>query len=231
MRLYVKSNLNVNILFQFNVVNDVGEILVAEICVDKNKCMLCCLYHPSTADHGNNYDFSKHCCYTLKLLRDLGVPVIVCGDFNLNMFNLLRLNYISYYVDNMLEMGYHLLITVPTKYNPKNQITKYSLIDQFWVSSPGIATGALVVPIEITDYYPASAGFAVYSSMNSQNRITRAFIHSNNVKITSLLMQIMPDIINNDTNQTFDSHYSRVFEAYEISYPKEMKAINKKKKW
>ena len=48
-----------NILSQFNVVHDVCEILVAEISVDSNKCVLCCLYHPPTADHGSNGVFGK----------------------------------------------------------------------------------------------------------------------------------------------------------------------------
>ena len=42
-------------------------------------------------------------------------------------------------------------------------------------------------------------------------------------------MHIVPDIINNDVNQTFDSYYSRVFEPYDTSYPKETKAMKKKK--
>ena len=45
------------------------------------------------------------------------------------------------------------------------------------------------------------------------------------------MMHIMPNIINNDVNRTFDSYYSRVFEAYDISYPKVTKAMKKEKKW
>ena len=57
IRLYVKNLLNVNILSHFNVINDLCEMLIAEIFVGSKKIVLCCLYHPPSSDH------SKLCFY------------------------------------------------------------------------------------------------------------------------------------------------------------------------
>ena len=70
------------------------------------------------------------------MLLATGLPVIVCGDFNLNIFNPLKLQYITDFVKNMFELNLCPVITILTKYNPENLITKYLLIDQIWTNIP-----------------------------------------------------------------------------------------------
>ena len=131
IRLYVKESINVSILQQFTITNDVIELLTAEICTLDNKFLLCCVYHPPSSDHGFNYEFIEQFRQTLTLLRSMSIPIVVGGDVNLNLFNPLQLNYINYFVDTMLELGFYPLINIPTKCNPENRITRFALLDQF----------------------------------------------------------------------------------------------------
>ena len=104
--------------------NNVCEMLTVEISFMNNRIVLCCIYHPPSADHGLNYEFIEVVCQKLNLLCNMGVPVIVGGDFNLNLFNPLRLNYISHFMNSMLEIGLCPVIDIPTKINHENTITR-----------------------------------------------------------------------------------------------------------
>ena len=89
-------------------------------------------------------------------IQNLGFANVLGGDLNLNLFNPLRLSYISHFANNMLELGLLPLINIPTKYNSQSLITKFSLLDQFWVSNGLQLNDAYVVPIEIADHFPVS---------------------------------------------------------------------------
>ena len=91
--------------------------------VSGNKVLLCGFYQPPSSDHRVNYEFTDQCCANLNMLLATGLPVIVCGDFNLNLFNPLKLRYITDFVENMYELSLFPVITIPTKYNPENLIT------------------------------------------------------------------------------------------------------------
>ena len=201
-------------------------MLVAEIFVGSKKIVLCCLYHPPSSDHGINYAFIDECCSAMRLLWDLACPIITCGDFNLNVLNPLKLNYISHFIDSMLEVGLWPLITTPTKYNPENACTKYSLIDQFWVSSPALAVDAFVIPVGITDHFPVVACFELSSGRGCLRRPVRMFNHANNLKFTELLLQIALLVIDDDVDHTFDTYYDNLFNMYDSSYPITEKVVN-----
>ena len=233
IRLYVKCNLRVNLLSPFNVIDNVCEIFVVEISVNDKKCVLCCFYHPPTSDHGLNYDFIEQCCNTLKLLKTFKLPIIACGDFNLNMFNPLKLNYISYFTESMFELSFYPLITIPTKYNPNNEVTKYALIDHIWVSSPSCAADSFVVPINLTDHFPCIAVFNFDCKQSYQFRTKRVFNHINNIKFSRSLMQICPNIIGDDVDHTFDNYWTNVFHAYNHAYPviEKLASLSRNNEW
>ena len=210
----------------FNVINGLCEILIAEIFVGSKKIVLCCVYHPPSSDHRVNYAFIDERCSVLRLLRDLACPIVICGDFNLNILNPLKLNYISHFIDSMLEVGLWPLITTPTKFNPDKVYTKYLLIDQFWVSSPVLATDAFVVPIGITDHFPVVTCFDLSSRRGCLRKPFRTFSHSNNLTFTELLLQIALLIIDDDIDHTFDTYYDDLFNMYDSAYPITEKVLN-----
>ena len=109
-------------------------------------------FHPPSSDHRVNYEFIDQCCANLSMLLATGLPVILCGDFNLNLFNPLKLRYIRDFVENMYELSLFHVIMIPTKYNPENLITKYSLIYKIWTNIPNKVTTSVVIPVEITSF-------------------------------------------------------------------------------
>ena len=65
-------------------------------------------------------------------MRTTGLLIVVCGDFNLNLLNPLRLNYINSFIDSMLEAGLYPGVTISTKFNVENIITRFAILDQIW---------------------------------------------------------------------------------------------------
>ena len=118
--LYVKDALCATILSPYTFVNDNCEMLCVQMTCDNNRFVLCCIYHPHTSDHARNYDFIDHIYQILMAVRCLGLPVVLAGDMNLNLFNPLKLNYINHFTNCLLELGLLPLINIPTKYNPQN---------------------------------------------------------------------------------------------------------------
>ena len=219
IRLYTKETLNVNVLQEYFLITDVTEMIVTEISTLGNKFLLCCVYHPPTSDHGLNYEFIDQFKDKLASLRSLGIPIVVGGDFNLNLFNPLNLNYISYFVNTMLDSGLCPLINIPTKVNPDNRITKCALLDQIWISNPSLATDSYVVPFELTDHFPVAVQLSFQYFNQVINIPSRIFNHQNNMKFTRLLENCMPLIGNDEVDATFNAYYEKIFQGYCASYP------------
>ena len=219
IRLYIRNIFCANILDQYSFVHDTCEMLCAEISCDNNKLILCCIYHPPTSDHALNYNFIEQIHQILTALQGLGLPLVLGGDLNLNLFNPLRLNYITHFTDCLLEFGLLPLINIPTKYNPQNTITKYSLVDQFWVSSSLPMVDAYVVPIEIADHFPCAMALSFSTTNVNTYTKTRVFNHSNNICFSRLLADLVPAIVDDDMNLTFHAYYSNLFTIYDTAYP------------
>ena len=220
IRLYFRNNLTVQIIPEFSLIADTCEMLTVEVSCPDKRIILSVFYHPPTSDHNRNNMFIEYCCNKLSLIRNMGHPMLVCGDFNLNLLNPLKYNYISDFVNNMLELGLNPIITIPTKYNHHNEITKHSILDQIWTSMSPMRIHSYVVPIEITDHFPVAASFSFADAAEeTPSNTKRVFNHNNNLIFTSHVSNIIPVPVNNDMNKTFNSYSSRVFEAYNEAYP------------
>ena len=223
--LYVKDALCATILSPYTFVNDNCEMLCVQMTCDNNKFVLCCIYHPPTSDHARNYDFIDHIYQILIAVRCLGLPVVLAGDMNLNLFNPLKLNYINHFTNCLLELGLLPLINIPTNYNPQNLITRFSLVDQFWVSSSLQSVDAYVVPIEIEDHFPAAIALALNTSTVGMNKKMRVFKHSNNLRFTRLLADLTPVIVDENMDSTFEAYNAELFGIYDNSYPIVRRAV------
>ena len=219
IRLYARDGLTVTVLHPYTFVNSVFERLCVEVTSVDNKYILCCVYHPPTSNHELNYDFIEQLYQNLVNIRELGVPIVLGGDMNLNLFNPLKLNYIARFIDCLLELGLLPLINIPTKFNPNNNVTKYALLDQFWVSSSMQVKDAYVIPTEIADHYSVAVALGIYNAVENVDIKTRMFNHTNNIKFTSLLNDLRPEIVHDDMNETFNYYYDKLFRIYDFSYP------------
>ena len=200
------------------MVSDLYELLTLEMIVSGNKVLLYGFYHLPSSDHRVNYEFLDQCCANLNMLLATGLPVIVCGDFNLNLFNPLKLQYITDFVENMYELSLFPVITIPTKYNPENLITKYSLIDQIWTNIPNKVTTSGVIPVEITDHFPVMASFQLVVEQNIHLQKRRIFNNGNNAIFSGAISSVYP-VVNGDVNLTFDAYYMNVFGLYDRAFP------------
>lgn len=218
IRIYYKQFLNVTLLPVYSKVSDIFEVLTVEISCSEKNVLLSCFYHPPSPDHNLNRLFIDQCCAILQRLRSTGLPIIGCGDFNLNLFNPLRLRYIGDFIDGMLECGMLPVITIPTKINPGNAITRYSLIDQIWTNIHNKVTNTFVIPTEIADHFPVSASFSLSKAHDNTTLTKRVFNHENNVTFSSHLININPELYD-DMNLAFDAYFGKIYEAYNLSYP------------
>ena len=219
IRLYCKNDLQVSIIQEFSCMTDVCEMLTVQISCCDNKFMLCVLYHPPSPDHGINNTFIEFCCEKIKLMQNQGFPIVACGDFNLNLLNPLRYGYIRGFIGSMLEIGLYPVVNIPTKYNPENEITRYSIIDHVWTSMPSKVTNVCVYPYELTDHFPLSATFNFsQSAMKPATKMKRVFNDRNNGLFTRLLFTVVVSLINGDINQTFCNYFSQVWDMYERAF-------------
>ena len=219
VRLYVKNTVNVVILAPYTFINDVCEMLSVEVTLGSNKFALCCVYHPPTADHGLNNNFIDQMHQSLMSIRDLGLPLVLGGDLNLNLFNPLRLRYISHFVNCMLELDLLPLTTIPTKYNCQSQTTKYSLLDQFWVSSGVLPNDSYVVPIEIADHFPVAIALNFTKPPNINDCKVRVFNHDNNTLFSHFLHDLIPVMVDENMDTMFDNYYENLFRMYNRAFP------------
>ena len=54
----------------------------------------------------------------------------------------------------MFELNMLPAVTRPTRITRVNQIVRYSLLDQIWMSTGTDQTRSFVVPVNITDHFP-----------------------------------------------------------------------------
>ena len=118
----------------FTMINNVCEILTVELRFCERKFILMLLYHPPTSCPTKNIEFVDFFSLQLTSLLDLKIPLIIAGDMNMNLLNPGNHNYINMYINSLFEHNMKPLITRPTKVNLDNPITRFSVLDQIWVS-------------------------------------------------------------------------------------------------
>ena len=97
--------------------------------------------------------FVKYLLSLLSQLKTKHLPLIVGGDLNLNLLNPYNLGYVHLFINGMFELNVIPAINIPTKVNVENLVTKYSMIDQFWVSSTIDIANACVIPTDLTNHF------------------------------------------------------------------------------
>lgn len=220
IRLYCKDGLNVNVMPEFSFVTDMYEMLTVLIACNDNKFALSVLYHPPTSDHHLNNAFIESYCGKLKLIQTLGYQLVACGDYNLNLLNPMNYGFISNFIGNMLELGLYPAIRIPTKYNPENTITKYSILDHVWTTMSGKVSNASVFPVGITDHYPLMVVFDFSNAITRKATVKkRCFNYNNNCIFTRLLLGITLTLINGDMNSTFNTYFTKVWDIYTRAFP------------
>ena len=132
-------------------------------------------------------------------------------------------------MNSMLELGLYCTVNIPTKYNHSNQITKFSILDQFWTTMPSYVRVCFILPIDITDHFAVVNSFNLSHNKNQRTISQRTVSHANNITFSRNLSTILPCSVNDDLNDTFDNCFTNVFDIYDKSYPLVNKVINDKR--
>ena len=129
----------------------------------------------------------------------------------------------------MLELGLYCTVNIPTKYNHNNEITKFSILDQFWTSMQSDVRVCYILPIDITDHFAVVNSFSLSHKKIQRTVSQRSVSHANNIVFTRNLSTFLPSSVNNDLNDTFNNYFNNVFGIYDRSYPLISKVINYKR--
>ena len=82
-----------------------------------------------------------------------------------------------------------------------------------------------MVPIEIVDHFPFAIGLRLDAPSVNINNKTRVFKHDNNVRFTRLLTTLIPEIVDQSMDTTFEVYDGNLFRIYEESYPVVRRAV------
>ena len=58
------------------------------------------------------------------------------------------------FINNLFECNLRPLITKPTKVNMNNPITRFSVLDQIWITEGFSGVESFILPLGITDHFP-----------------------------------------------------------------------------
>ena len=222
LRLYYKDCFKVRILEDFTFINEFYEVLSVVLDLGYCKYILVLVYHPPTSSVQNNNMFINLFTLKLQAILNIGLPVIIMGDFNLNLLNQGSSNYVDCFINNMFELGMCPLITRPTKVSLVNQIVRCSLLDHVWTSAGVTGGRSFIFPLHITDHFPVCVTIEnanLISSVPSEIE-TRVFSEKNKATFRILLDSIKLLTTSTDFNFVFNDYYTKLFAAYNLAFPK-----------
>ena len=228
MRLYVRDGIQASILSDFTMSNKFTEILTIECLVGSVKYVVLLVYHSPTASHVINNMFVDTLLSLLRQLQTKHLPLIICEDINLNLLNPHNLSYVSSFINGMFELGLTPAINIPTKVNIDNMVTRYSIIDQLWVSSNLDISNACVIPLDLTDHFPVGL-FLNSSSLGGwlvTKCIGRPITANGKVAFRIYLSNINLENINGNHNQVMSHYIGLLLTSYNNAFP--LKKFQKK---
>ena len=220
IKVHVRNCMQSKVLSNFCVLNDVIEMLTIELLYSNYRFLLTAVYHPPTSFPVKNMEFVDFFTIYLKQPVDMKVPLVVAGDFNVNLLNPRNCVYVDMYTENLFELGLRPIVILPTKVNIENIITCFSIIDHIWVSDELRGGQTLVILINITDHFPVvsviSAGFQFVSRVSS----TRTHLLGRGREAFRIfLSNIHVNMAGNDINTIYDEYFTKVLESYNKAFP------------
>ena len=220
IKIFLRHVVQAKLLDEYTFIGNLFEAITIELVFGQNKVFLCCVYHPPTPSVAENNDFIDSFIHHIKLLSNVGVPLVTAGDFNLNLFNPNKYVYVDHFVNSMFEVGMAPIITIPTKVNPDNHLTRFSLIDHIWVSPHVTNSQSFVHVTDITDHFFVGAvlKFPYDINLSPQKERTRPLTPTGMVSFSIYLSNISLSLSEN-INLTFDRYISDVFKYYNASFP------------
>ena len=185
IKIFYESSYNVEILNELSFVNNVFESLVFILSGHGIKYLIISLYRPPNSDPNVFIEM-----LTLNILNklDCNEKIIIIGDVNINLLNPYNLLYVDNFMNSLLSYSFFPIITLPSKHNYDNIITRFSLIDQIWGNFfEGSDHFSGIVNVSITDHFPI---FYMFKTFKKMKKKLVKFRLINNTKIQIFIDQI-----------------------------------------
>ena len=221
IKLYIGNNIQTRLLEGFTFKNDLFEMFAVAWLLGNHKILMTAIDHPPTPSIALNYAFVEALEHYMRRLTQFSLPMIVAGDLNINLLNPNNFVYVGSLVNSMLELGLTPIITVPTKVNLENPITRFSIIDHIWVSQHIVNQQSFVFPLGITDQFPVGAllRFPFDFICNVQRCRCRPFNARGKITFNLLLPNLDVRTIIGNFNLTFNNFLENVFNCYDVAFP------------
>ena len=221
LRFFIRQGIQATILSDFTLKNDFIEMLTVECLSSDVKYIVMLVYHSPTASHVINNLFVDYLLSSLQQLKAKNLPVVVAGDMNLNLLNPYNFGYINYFINGMFELGLVPAVNIPTKVNEENNVTRFSIIDQFWVTNILRIHNACVIPLDLTDHYPVGLTIGLHSSrdLSHARRNGRPLTENGRISFRVLLSNMSMDSVFANHNLLMDGYMNDLMNMYDIAFP------------
>ena len=231
IKIYIRNEIQSKLLDELTVVNDLCEIITFELMSKNNKAIVTAVYHPPTSSINKSYAFVDYLTAHMSKLLSSHVPVIFAGDTNINLFNPYNYLYIDMFVNNFLELGMIPIVNIPTKVNAENRVTRFSLIDQIWLSPTAFCHQSLVIPVGITDHFPVIAMLKLPFAIEFNKAVftCRPLSEGRMNTFKILFSNISINLHEGNFNLTYDNFVDDVFRDYEVAFPLTVRNMRTKK--
>ena len=231
--LYIKRNLRFNILQDKSIFIDrVFESIFAEIWLSPNKRVICGSIYRPNVNHPTlttTEQFNQFIDLFSNLMNDFAssnTPVILFGDFNLDVLKYSMINQVTEYVDLLFSYGFLQLVMKPTRCTPNSA----TLIDHVISNSKSDAFETVILLSKISDHFPIihlSKNLKIQTSQKPL--IYRNFSPLNIKSFSDALDLINWNVLSsiNDTQSRYDYFSDTFFSLYDLYFPLISKIFNK----
>lgn len=217
IKIYVRRCHTAKLINNLTFISDYCEILTLNIHNSNINFNVSCVYRPPSVNiHDFNTEFSEN---ILSILANANSLLV--GDFNINLYNPRKQNYIDDFITTLSGYNFFPLISLPTRYSPNNPLTKFSLIDHIWSNfSPDNKFEAGVVEFEVADHLPIFCSFE-YLPNASLFYYTRNFTNTEKVNdFINKANNINFYNCNTDDPEDMATHFSNnMYDIFNTSFP------------
>lgn len=216
--IYGKSHYDINIVDCLSFITDEVEILTLRVISSNDTFYFSCVYRPPSFSIDSFNDILSNNI----LPHFANRRTVICGDFNVNLFNPLNSNNVDNFISVFASFNFYPVIDQPTRFSPENVTTKFSLLDQIWLNfNPGNINSAVVL-IDISDHMPVLCHFILNcNEIKNSFYSCRKFNDPTNVNnfVTDINQTDFYDCDYNDPEVLTNNFLSKIYKAFNKNFP------------